>query len=135
MIPDGLYQTRRGTTDSEAVFLAAVANGLERDPLGALMATLRQLQAAMRASEVQAPLRFTAAVSDGIRLWAVRWACDAKAPTLYYRQHSAGLIVASEPVDEDRDGWRDVPQGWGLVAEQGRAVRLEPFGGELACAA
>lgn len=134
-IPDALYKERRGTTDSEAVFLAAVANGLERDPVGAIMATLAQLKATMHRLRVQAPLRFTAAVSDGTRLWAFRWACDAKAPTLYYRQGSHGLVVASEPIDRVYDSWQEIPQGWGLIAEQGCAVQMEPLGGQLACAA
>src|SRR3712207_9319218 len=35
LIPDELYDARLGTTDSEALFLASVANGLEADPIGA----------------------------------------------------------------------------------------------------
>ncbi len=36
LIPDDLYDTRRGTTDSEAIFLLALANGLESDPVAAM---------------------------------------------------------------------------------------------------
>src|SRR6478609_6516783 len=34
LIPDHLYDTRFGTTDSEAIFLLALANGLAEEPLG-----------------------------------------------------------------------------------------------------
>ena len=32
LIPDELYDRRLGTTDSEAIFLLAIANGLGEDP-------------------------------------------------------------------------------------------------------
>src|SRR3712207_8568576 len=35
-IPDALYDARLGTTDSEAIFLAALANGLEENPVAAM---------------------------------------------------------------------------------------------------
>src|SRR3954463_14071967 len=45
IIPDELYDARLGTTDSEAIFLAALANGLARDPLGAMTRTLEAVRA------------------------------------------------------------------------------------------
>ena len=73
LIPDGLYDERTGTTDSEAIFLAALARGLQQDPTGAITETLAEVHAIMAAAGVKAALRFTAALTDGKNLWAFRW--------------------------------------------------------------
>ncbi|MEJ1979401.1 MAG: class II glutamine amidotransferase [Acetobacteraceae bacterium] len=119
MIPDALYTERTGTTDSEAIFLAALARGLAEDPVAAMAATLRDVRVIMDEAGVQAPLRFTAALTDGERLWAFRWACDDHPATLYWRQDARGLVVVSEPIDDAPDGWRAVPPGCSLVADGG----------------
>ena len=41
LIPDDLYDARQGTTDSEAIFLLALANGLAEDPVGAALTAYR----------------------------------------------------------------------------------------------
>ena len=135
MIPDALYPARAGTTDSEAIFLAALGRGLEQDPVGAMRATLDEVKAAMRASGVAEPLRFTATLTDGETLWAFRWACDARPPSLYYKQDAAGLRLVSEPIDGQREGWHEVPRGATLVARRGEVVSLEVGGVGLARAA
>ena len=132
MIPDELYAHRAGTTDSEALFLVALALGLERDPVGAMAETLARVKAAMRAAGVEAALRFTATLTDGHTLWAVRWACDARPPTLYYKAMEAGLLLVSEPIDEGQ-GWLEVPRGGTLVSVPGVGVRVDAL--ELAQAA
>jgi predicted glutamine amidotransferase len=125
MIPDELYDARLGTTDSEAIFLAALANGLDEDPIAAMARTLKRVRSLMADAETGEPLRFTAAVSDGDSLFAFRWACDDKPPSLYFREDATGLVVVSEPIDGRRDGWREVPKGCTLVARPGRAVAVE----------
>ncbi len=128
LIPDELYAARAGTTDSEALFLAALARGLEHDPVPAILATLAETQAAMAAVGATAPLRFTAAVSDGESLWAFRWASDGHPPSLYWRTDCFGLTIVSEPIDGLRDGWREVPRGAVLIGTAGLPVRIERFG-------
>jgi len=135
MIPDGLYVSRAGTTDSEAIFLAAFARGLEHDPVAAMAATLREVKAHMRAAGVEEPLRFTATLTDGHTIWAFRWACDARPPTLYYKDGAAGLLLVSEPIDADRGCWREVPRGGTLIATPGQALRLERIDTEMVLAA
>ena len=124
MIPDALYQLRGGTTDSEAIFLAAMGRGLEHDPVRALQETLAEVKSAMRSSGVPDPLRFTAALTDGETLWAFRWACDARPPSLYYKQDTAGLRLVSEPIDGQRAGWTEIPRGFTLTARRGQVVEL-----------
>ena len=134
LIPDELYHERAGTTDSEAMFLAALGMGVEQDPVAAVSRMLREAEAAMRAAGNATPLRFTAALTDGRDLWAFRWASDGHAPTLYFRHRPGGLVVVSEPIDENRPDWHEVPQGHCLIA-MGEEVRVAPMAMELARAA
>src|SRR5829696_5342975 len=76
LIPDDLYEQRLGTTDSEAIFLAALASGLVEEPVGAMACTLKALTNLMADACVGEPLRFTAALTDGESLFAYRWASD-----------------------------------------------------------
>jgi predicted glutamine amidotransferase len=122
MIPDEFYDARLGTTDSEAIFLAALAQGLAEDPLGAMARTLKAVRNLMAEADVSEPLRFTAALTDGDDLYAFRWACDGHPPSLYVREADGGLIVVSEPIDGRKDGWREVPKGCSLIARAGRPV-------------
>ena len=127
MIPDELYHQRTGTTDSEAIFLAALARGLQHDPVGAMIETLAEISSLMAAAGIAAPLRFTAALTDGVQLWAFRWASDARPATLYWRQTATGLIVVSEPIDDAAGGWNAVPSGCTLVSGPDRGVQLQPI--------
>jgi predicted glutamine amidotransferase len=116
MIPDALYESRGGTTDSEAIFLAALAHGIETDPIGAMARTLKAIRRLMDEAAIHEPLRFTAMLSDGENIHAVRWACDAKPPSLYWREDATGLVIVSEPLDGHRDDWKAVPEGCALTA-------------------
>lgn len=125
MIPDRLYNSRVGTSDSEAIFFAAMANGLSDDPVAALVRTLRAVHGLMIEVGIAEPLRFTAAVTDGKSLFGFRWASDNKPPSLYYRKTSANLVLASEPVDGHRESWREVPKNCSLVASPNGNVTLK----------
>lgn len=135
LIPDELYPSRTGTTDSEAIFLAAMARGLEHDPVAAIRDTLAAVRAIMRDAGVTEPLRFTATLTDGETLWAFRWACDARPATLYYKQDDTGLRLVSEPIDGQKAGWTEIPRGFTLRSRRGEAVRLEAAMPSLAEAA
>jgi glutamine amidotransferase len=132
LIPDALYQNRVGTTDSEAVFLAILGAGVERDPIEATSRTLATLTDYVRESGTKQPLRFTAALSDGETLYAFRYAFNGNANTLYYREAQGRTVVASEPLDTERDYWKAVPPGHFLVSHRGAAPRLEAFAMEAA---
>lgn len=125
LIPDEHYPARGGTTDSEAIFLAALGQGLAEDPIGGMARTLKAIRRIMSDAGIDEPLRFTATLTDGERLHAFRWACDSRPATLYWRETPTGLVVVSEPLDGQRAGWRDVPIGCTLVARAGEPARLE----------
>ncbi|MEJ5999702.1 class II glutamine amidotransferase [Paucibacter soli] len=111
-IPDHLYEHRKGATDSELLFLLIIARmeqGL--DALRATSQVLGETQAMMQLLQIQQPLRFAAALADGEQLWAFRYATDKRAPTLYVNRSDAGVVVASEPLEGDPQGWTLIPQG------------------------
>jgi glutamine amidotransferase len=127
LIPDDAYPMRAGTTDSEAMFLATMAFGLERDPPNAVAAMLAAVHAEMLRAGLKQALRFTATLSDGQTLWAFRWASDSLPPTLYYRAVEDGLVVVSEPTDSNHATWHAVPPGSVLIDAPGRAMEIRAF--------
>jgi glutamine amidotransferase len=127
LIPDDLYLQRHGTTDTEAIFLAALAAGLADDPVVAVRSTLACIRAEMLHCDIGEPLRFTAALTDGSQLWAFRWSSDGAPPTLYYREEEGGLVVVSEPIDDRTEAWRAVPPNSVLSAAPGARPRIVTF--------
>ncbi len=107
-LPDALYAARQGATDSELLFLLALAR-IEQQGVGvhaAMRATLDDTMALMRAHGVPEPLRFSAALADGQRLHLFRCASDDAPPTLYVQQTRHGVTVASEPLCNNAGAWR-----------------------------
>ena len=131
MIPDHLYPHRKGATDSEALFLAALAEGLDGDPRGALERASARFIRLSREKGTLPHLRMTAALSDGRRLYAVRYATDDAAPSLYYRWSASrnGIAVVSEPLEADEGGWTEVPAAsfCTFEGEDGQSRRLPPL--------
>lgn len=135
-----LFPYLRGSTDSEVFFLLFLTLGGEKDAPGAFTRTVEAIQAAMKQAGIGAPLRITAALSNGETIYALRYASDQKAPSLYYgcgvhlddgeegTDDGTGnsVLILSEPLDEDRAQWQEVPQSHLLIAGDG-AVSLSPF--------
>jgi predicted glutamine amidotransferase len=128
MISEALYPYRKGATDSEALFLVALQEGLADDPAGALARAVARFEALSRAKGVSPHLRLTAAFSDGETLYAVRYASDEHAPTLYHRwsESQQGRAVVSEPLDQEEAGWIAVPMGT-LCTFRDATVEMQPF--------
>lgn len=135
LIPDHLYDSRNGTCDSEVLFLLAISR-LEQghDAPSALQFALEMALFAMESANVREPLRFAAAFSDGETLHTVRWSSDAKPPTLYLCDKGDAVIVASEPVDANRDCWRALAPNSIVTIRPGQVV-ARPFEIEARAAA
>jgi glutamine amidotransferase len=124
LIPDAYYTGRAGSTDSEAIFLAAFGQGLEDDPVGGIVRTLRRILDIQTAAGIDEAFRFAACLTDGVRLWAFRWSSDEILPTLYVSRRGDGFVVVSEPVDRgDAIDWTEVPRcGWMTIERDGAPV-------------
>jgi len=131
MIPESLYPHRRGATDSEALFLVALAEGLDDDPQGALTRAAGRMLALSRAKGTAPHLRLTCAFSDGQALYAVRYASDEAAPSLWHRWSDTrgGRAVVSEPLEADEGDWEAIPPG-SFCRFHGRTVEIRPFAHE-----
>ena len=125
-IDETVYAHRHGTTDSEAIFLMALGDGLERDPKGALERATGRMEAMSREAGVTPHMRMTVAISDSERLHVARYASDAYAPTLYHRRMDRGRVVTSEPLDRTCDDWIEIPPAsFATVSADG--VEVERF--------
>ncbi len=136
-----LYRARQGTTDSETFFYLWLTFGLESDPIASLARTVGFVESAMAAHGISEPLRLTAALTDGHRIFAIRYASDAASPSLFHATadgvrdaegsclatgDAAALIVLSEPLDGVSEHWVAVPDAHVLVAVDGH-VDVTPF--------
>lgn len=108
LIADEFYAARRGTGDSEAIFLIAAGHGLDEDPVHAVWTALRLCLEKIRAANVPAPLRFSAVLMDGERLHAFRWSSDTRPPSLYWATLRDGVAFSSEPFSIDGATWTPV---------------------------
>ncbi len=136
-----LFSQITGTTDSEVLFHLALTYGLERDPLGALQRMAGCVESEGRKAGIDETLWMTLGLSDGENVYAVRYASDGQAPTLYYSRaiedlvalrpdlgrlgHAARMVV-SEPIGTIAEAWIKVPQATALHLCRGE-VTLTPF--------
>jgi predicted glutamine amidotransferase len=125
LIPDELYPSRIGTTDSEAIFLAILGAGME-DPITATEKILAKLTDIVSRSDTKDRFRFTAALTDGRDLYAFRYSNNDQANTLYYREAGGGIVIVSEPFDYD-ENWLTVPEDHVVVAKTGERARIAPL--------
>ncbi|MFN3524613.1 MAG: class II glutamine amidotransferase [Paracoccus sp. (in: a-proteobacteria)] len=137
LIPDAFYPHRKGATDSEALFLIALGEGLDADPQGAMQRAMARLTALALRRGSAPHVRAACAFSDGQRLYALRHASDEHAPSLYHRWSDSrqGWAVVSEPLETDEEDWLEVPPGSFCIFDRDR-VQILPFSlTDSACAA
>lgn len=127
LLSDDLYRARCGTTDSELLFLLALQFGLDADPAVAVALAVGAAIDAANAPGLRAHVRFTVAFSDGAVLYAVRYATDAAAPTLYASPMSdGGHCLVSEPFNDDKATWQEIPAG-SFVRVNAAGLSVLPF--------
>ncbi|MBV8037050.1 class II glutamine amidotransferase [Roseateles sp.] len=128
LLPDALYDMRRGATDSELLFLLMMARVQDGEAVeAAIRQVLCDTVAEMAARGVDTPLRFSAALADGERLWAVRWASDDRPPSLYLKPQPGGWAIASEPLGDDAESWQPLARNEVAHVHDGRLER-RPLG-------
>jgi glutamine amidotransferase len=130
LISPSLYRHRLGATDSEAFFLILLSNGLAENPKAAFEKTVAAVERIMQAAGVEAPLRLTATATDGEAIYAIRYASDDHAPSLYLgiarTKGEVSLTILSEPLTSVKEDWREVPRSHFVIAGDGAFIE-EPF--------
>lgn len=128
LIPEEVYEYRKGATDSEALFLLALGLRLDDCPMAAMGEATSKFERLAREKGTAPYVRLTAAFSDGERIYAVRYSTDDQAPTLYHRWSASrkGRAVVSEPLETDEADWLEVPPNSFCVFE-GEDVTITPF--------
>ena len=109
-LPDHLYALRRGSTDSELMFLLLLSTGLADNPEQACRIVIAQMMDTARSVGVTAFFRQTCVFSDGHSLFCFRYASDDRCPTLYVSRvfKGGGLVVASELLDGRPGHWAEI---------------------------
>jgi len=141
-VRDDLFTHILGTTDSEVMFYLSLTFGLESDPSGALARMAGFIERVARTKGVNEALWMTLGVSNGESLWALRYASDGNAPTLYYSRDAEDIfrmnpslrerlssdvrVIASEPVGKVPDYFVEVPQG-SCITVIGHEIVVKPF--------
>jgi glutamine amidotransferase len=137
-----LFPLIQGTTDSELMFYLALTFGLEEDPLGAVEKMAGFVETVARANGVEDALWMTLGFTDGESVYAVRYASDGDAPTLFHSRDMDDLCrlnpalkdrfpddaraVVSEPLADVADAWVQIPQSTAVVVREGE-VTCRPF--------
>ena len=123
LIDHAYYPHREGTTDSEAIFLIALSNGLKTQPIQAMQKTLSDIAKIMAHHQITEPLRVSCALTDGQEMWAFRCSSDNHSPSMYFGSphtrsldHASNKIntIASEPSDSEASHWFKVEENCGI---------------------
>jgi glutamine amidotransferase len=94
--PD-LFEGIQGTTDSEMIFHLALTFGLAEEPLAALERMAGFVEEVARTHGVPDPLQMTIGLSDGERLYAVRYASGPVVNTLFVSEDTRDHARAARP--------------------------------------
>ncbi len=134
-----------GSTDSEVLFHLALTAGLERDPIVALERAFARTESVARAHGVDDAIQASIGVSDGERLWAVRYATKGEPGSLFVSGDAHALkvlnpqrnrlqrlddndcILASEPVARLPGAWRGLPESSALMIAPGGVREQRDF--------
>lgn len=153
---DAAYDTIQGNTDSEHAFsvfldqLAPAAEALSTEVLGdTVRRTIERLNRLAREAGIATPSHFNFAVTDGMSLVATRYVshADATPHSLYYAlgdrfevvsgayrmrpaaEHPGAIIIASEPISEQRADWTEIPANHMISVTPELDVRLTAIDG------
>jgi glutamine amidotransferase len=134
-----------GSSDSEVLFHLALAFGLQDDPLAALEVALGHVEEVQRRNGIAPALQASIGVSDGSRLWAVRYSSEHNSRTLFRSEDGETLralapdnervqrlgdddrVVVSEPLNDLPGAWHEIPESTGLTVAGGGEWHTSQF--------
>jgi predicted glutamine amidotransferase len=148
-----LFPEIQGSTDSEVMFHLALTYGLEHDPVDALERTIGLVEATAVRHGIEHPVQASIGVTDGERLWAIRYSTEGRSRTLFASSDARAIralhpenptlqrlkdedrIVVSEPISDLPGLWEEIDEATVLVVQPGAddhrpfRPRYEPAGG------
>ena len=140
-----LFAEIQGSTDSEVIFHLALTNGLEDDPLTALERTIGFVEEVAVRHGIDRAIQASIGVSDGERLWAVRYSTEGNSRTLFASADAHAVkqlhpenprlqilrdedrLVVSEPIADLPGAWNEIPESTALTVLPGGANEQRPF--------
>jgi len=127
-----LYPSIEGTTDSEVMFFLALTLGLEEDVLAAVARMAHLVERVGRGHGFDRALTMTLGISDGTRLYGIRYASDGSPRTLFHSRDMHALkelnprveqfsdharAVVSEPFGSLSESWVEIPPSSAVIVE------------------
>jgi predicted glutamine amidotransferase len=144
-VDPGLFDDVRGSTDTEIVFHLALTLGLEEDPIGAMERTIGLIESTGRARGLSGLVQGTFGITDGETLWAVRYATEGPARTLFASSDVDAIhrlypenarlarlgpddrVIVSEPFADLPGVWHEIPQSSAVTVRYGGELDHRPF--------
>ena len=136
------FEGIEGTTDSDLMFHLALTFGLEGDPLAGLAGMAGFVEDTGHRAGIAEPLQMTVAVSDGERVWAVRYASGPVVNSLFVSADASAVrelhpederfrgfsdearAIVSEPLTDLPGEWHEIPPGTAFVIQPGDDLRV-----------
>jgi predicted glutamine amidotransferase len=136
-VDPSLFTGIRGSTDSEVLFHLALTNGLQDDPLLGLERAVGFVEETARRHGIEDPIQASIGVTDGNRLWAIRYASRGRPRTLFasadpsairrlypdnerlQRLRDEDKVIVSEPLVDLSGLWNEVPENSALIVQPG----------------
>jgi predicted glutamine amidotransferase len=144
-VDPGLFVGIEGSTDSELLFHLALTYGLESGPLAALERTIGFIEATAHEHRIERAVQASIGVSDGERLWAVRYSTERRSRTLFVSADASALkqlhpenprlqllrdedrLVVSEPFTDLPGAWHEIPESTAVIVWPGGKHEKLPF--------
>lgn len=145
-LDDTWFGAISGSTDSELMFLLALQFGLADDAYAGVARMAGLVERVGLEAGVEQPLQMTLGISDGRRLYAVRYSSERDSRTLFYSRDVLALerelgpcppailkqmtadarCVVSEPLSDLEELWQPIPEATFVTVDGGR-VDSRPF--------
>jgi len=135
-----LFPRIAGTTDSELMFDLALHFGMDNDVYAGVARMAGFVEKIGRRSGFDFPLQMTLGITDGVRLYAVRYSSEHISRTLYHSKDIAAIreivpperrrhldrvgddarTIVSEPFSDLPGVWQEIPESTFMTIESGK---------------
>lgn len=141
---EDLYRQISGTTDSEIMFYLALHFGMADDVYSGVARMVGLIERIGRENGIAHPMQMTLGISDGQRMYAVRYSSERDSRTLFHSANIATLrelvpetnrarlddfsddavVIVSEPFSDLPGAWQDIAESSFLTFDSSGVQRL-----------